>query len=156
MVSGDVDTAFADEIGDRPVAIGIALAIALTSAVWWNWRPRSETPIVTRFTVSLADDELMASYPFRAIAISPDGRQIVWASNLRLNIRSMGSLTPTAIAGTDHGFAIGSPAFSPDGKSIVYATLGDRGAGAVFRTIIQQEEFRRWSARPAATAAFQA
>ena len=118
-----------------PVAIGIVLAIALTSAVWWNWRPRSETPIVTRFTVPLADDELMASFPFRAIAISPDGRQIVWASNLRLNIRSMGSLTPTAIAGTDHGFAIGSPAFSPDGKSIVYATLGDRGAGAVFRTI---------------------
>ena len=118
-----------------PFAIGIVLAIALTSAVWWSLRPRSETPIVTRFTVPLADDELMASYPFRAIAISPDGRQIVWASNLRLNIRSMGSLTPTAIAGTDHGFAIGSPAFSPDGKSIVYATVGDRGAGVVFRTI---------------------
>jgi eukaryotic-like serine/threonine-protein kinase len=118
-----------------PLAIGIGLAIALTSAVWWSLRPRSETPIVTRFTIPLADDELMASYPFRAIAISPDGRQIVWASNLRLNIRSMGSLTPTAIAGTDHGFAIGSPAFSPDGKSIVYSTLGDRGAGAVLRTI---------------------
>jgi serine/threonine-protein kinase len=117
-----------------PVVIGVLLAIALTSVVWWNWRPRSDTPIVTRFSIPLADDEVLASYPFRSIAISPDGRQIVWAANQRLNIRSMGSLTSTAIAGTDHGGAIGSPAFSPDGKSIVYATVG-RGAGTVLRTI---------------------
>jgi serine/threonine-protein kinase len=118
-----------------PVAIGIVLAIALTSIVWWNWRPRSDTPVVTRFSVPLGNDDIMAAYPFRAIAISADGRQIVWAANLRLNIRSMESLTSSAIAGTDHGVAIGSPAFSPDGKSIVYTTVGDRGVGAVLRTI---------------------
>jgi serine/threonine-protein kinase len=59
-----------------PVAIGIVLAIALTSAAWWNWRPRPDTPIVTRFSIPLGDDEIMAGSPFRAIAISPDGRQI--------------------------------------------------------------------------------
>src|SRR5262245_14107544 len=118
-----------------PVVIAIVLASALTSAVWWGLRPTTEAPVVTRFMIPLADDEILASYPFRAVAISPDGRQIVWAANLRLNIRSMGSLTSTAIAGTDHGVAIGSPAFSPDGKSIVYATLGERASGAVLRTI---------------------
>jgi serine/threonine-protein kinase len=117
------------------IAIGMLIAVAITSAAWWMARPRPDSPIVTRFTIPLANDDLVASYPFRSIAISPDGRQIVWASNLRLNIRSMGSLAPTAIAGTDHGVAIGSPAFSPDGKSIVYATVGDRGAGVVLRTI---------------------
>ena len=118
-----------------PFTIGIILAGAVTSALWWSSRPQREAPIVTRFTVALADDDLVSSYPFRSIAISPDGRQIVWASNQRLNIRSMGSLTTTAIAGTDHGLVIGSPAFSPDGKSIVYATVGDRGPGVVLRTI---------------------
>ena len=118
-----------------PVAIGIAMAGALTSALWWNWRPRTEAPIVTRFTIPLADDEQLASYPFRVVAISHDGRQLVWASNGRLNIRSMGSLTPSVIPGTEHGFTIGAVAFSPDGKSIVYSTLGDRGAGPVLRTI---------------------
>ena len=117
------------------VIMGIVIASVLTSAVWWGARPRTEAPIVTRFTIPLADDEQLASYPFRAIAISPDGRQIVWSSNLHLNIRSMGSVTPTVIAGTDHGFAIGTPAFSPDGKSIVYATLGERDRGPVLRTI---------------------
>jgi serine/threonine-protein kinase len=118
-----------------PAAIGIIIAGAATSAVWWALRPRPEPPIVTRFSIPLADDEQVLSYPFRSVAISPDGRQIVWAANLRLNMRSMGSLTPTVIAGTDNGYPVGTPAFSPDGKSIVYATLGDRASGAVLRTI---------------------
>jgi eukaryotic-like serine/threonine-protein kinase len=118
-----------------PVAIGIAIASLATSALWWSLRPRIQTPIVTRFTIPLADDEQLVGYPFRAVAISPDGSQTVWASNLRLNSRSMGSLTRTAIPGTEHGFVIGSPAFSPDGKSLAYSTLGDRGSGPVIRTI---------------------
>jgi serine/threonine protein kinase len=119
-----------------PVIMGIVIASALTSAVWWGARPRTEALIVTRFTIPLADDEQSASYPFRAIAISPDGRQIVWSSNLRLNIRSMGSLTPIVVHGTEQvAGVIGAPAFSPDGKSLVYATLGDRAAGPVLRTI---------------------
>jgi eukaryotic-like serine/threonine-protein kinase len=118
-----------------PIAIGMVIAIAFTSAAWWISRPATATPIVTRFTIPLADDEQAAAYPFRAIAISPDGRQLAWASNLHLNIRSMGSVTPAVVAGTDHGFAIGTPAFSPDGKAIVYATLGERDRGPVLRTI---------------------
>jgi len=114
-----------------PIAIGIALASAVT---WWLMRPIASRPIITRFAIPLADGEQAAAYPFRAVAISPDGRQVVYAANRRLNLRSMSDLSARVISGTDTGSFVGSPVFSPDGQSIAYVTTGGIG-GATIKTI---------------------
>ena len=53
------------------------------------------------------------------IAISPDGRQFVYASNHGLYIRSIGELNARLITGTDNENG-NDPFFSPDGKWIAY------------------------------------
>jgi serine/threonine protein kinase len=59
-----------------PVALGVVLAAAITSAGWWMFRPRPPQSIVTRFELPLAAGEQPGTYPFRNVAISPDGTQM--------------------------------------------------------------------------------
>src|SRR5258706_14241768 len=60
------------------------------------------------------------------LAVSPDGSRIVYAANNRLYVQPMGNGPATAIAGTESTQAVTSPAFSPDGRSLVYWTAVDR------------------------------
>jgi serine/threonine-protein kinase len=119
-----------------PVAIGIVLASALTSGVWWMLKPPPSLALVHRFALPIADGDRLAGYPFRSVAISRDGSQIAYVANERLYLRSMSSLVPTVIAGTDTGVPIGSPAFSPDGSSILFVSARrDSTGGATINTI---------------------
>ena len=92
---------------------GLAIAAAIFSAfVTWVSRPSVERP-VTRFAITLADDQFTAVEAARGIvAVSPDGARIAYTVNARLYIRARDRLASTAIT------AGASPFFSPDGQSV--------------------------------------
>ena len=54
------------------------------------------------------------------VAVSPDGRQIVYSTQEGLVLRSLDQVTPVLVAGTDGGAR--EPFFSPDGQSIGFYT----------------------------------
>ncbi len=105
----------------------IAAAILLLAAIAaWGWlRPR-EHPFMTRYALFLRDNEAVAtSAPGGHVAISPDGRRIVYMGRgegtTRLWMKEAGQVGPTVLAGTDGAT---SPFFSPDGNQLGFVKDG--------------------------------
>ncbi len=111
----------------KPVAplAGVAvLAAAITGLAVWNLRPDVTRP-VTQF--SLLNDEGTAFTIGQPVTISPDGSQIVYASNLQLYLRSLSELEARPIPGVSTpGGTPRFPVFSPDGRSVVFWSQQDR------------------------------
>ena len=106
----------------RPVwqrAIGVVAAAlvgaALTAAVLSRQRP-SPVATVTRFTITLPQGQAL-TVNRRPVALSPDGTRIVYAANNGLFMRSTSEFDARPILGADPGI---TPAFSPDGQSLVF------------------------------------
>lgn len=59
---------------------------------------------------------------FNSLAVSPDGRSIVYGSGPLLNVRQLESVEARAIAGTQGAY---DPFFSPDGSAIAYFSGND-------------------------------
>ncbi|MFI5251696.1 MAG: protein kinase [Bacteroidota bacterium] len=103
-----------------PLLCGI-LGVALLASIWiLVSRGKSSHPII-RLGITLPKGESVESQYFSAIAISPDGTQIVYRTNGRLYKRSMDSFTPEAIPGTENSE---NPFFSPNGKWIGFFSDG--------------------------------
>jgi Tol biopolymer transport system component/tRNA A-37 threonylcarbamoyl transferase component Bud32 len=107
-------------------AIGVA-GVATIAALWGWLRPRPAEPL-TQFSVALRQNEALQPPPTGGggrIAISPDGRQIVFVGpgqgSSQLWLRRLDQLTSTPIAGTDGGY---SPFFSPDGRQVGFIKNG--------------------------------
>jgi eukaryotic-like serine/threonine-protein kinase len=104
-------------------AAGVLTAI-IAGAATWMLKP-IEPKRVMRF-----DYELPAGQQFRdnnyvpSLAVSPDGKQIVYATAEGLYLRSVDEWTAKLIAGTEGGDW--QPFFSPDGQSIGYFSSSDR------------------------------
>ena len=106
---------------------GVAsVAMALAAVLGWSLRERAQRPSVepnlTQFTWSLPEGMGLESAP----VVSPDGRRIAFTavdgrSPSRLFVRSLDSLNPTAVAGTD---GAKQPFWSPDGTSIGFFAFG--------------------------------
>ncbi|MDO8632398.1 MAG: protein kinase, partial [Phycisphaerales bacterium] len=94
-------------------AAWIALAGILAALISWNLKPEPQTP-VRRFTIADKDYE-----PAQGIAISPDGRKIVFSAKGRLWVREIDRLEPRELPGTDNAT---QPIWSPDSTRIAYAT----------------------------------
>jgi eukaryotic-like serine/threonine-protein kinase len=85
----------------RRVAAGVVLAAIgalVAGAAAWTLRPVPDSP-VTRFSVDLAGQIGF----LEPIALSPDGRRIVYAANGRLYSQRLDQDEPTAIPGTELG-----------------------------------------------------
>ncbi len=65
----------------------------------------------------------------RDVAVSPDGSQVAYGALGRIYVRPLPAGAPKVVAGTD-GFAF-DPAWSPDGRSLVYASWSDAAYGRV-------------------------
>ncbi len=113
-----------------PVPWAAALALALAAAVWgWARHPASDTGGVMRFVAQLAPGARLA-FPLSGtgatVAISPDGRRIVYSATTgggsQLYMQPIDQLRPQALAGT-----VGAtfPEFSPDGKWLAFVS-GDQ------------------------------
>ncbi len=98
-------------------------AIAAGLAVWYL-RP-SEPRQLMRFEHYLPEGQqfnIVMESP--ALAISPDGKQIVYSTPEGLYLRSVEELTAQPIVGAEDNAL--EPFFSPDGKWIAYFSVADR------------------------------
>ncbi|HJS74721.1 MAG TPA: transcriptional regulator, partial [Vicinamibacteria bacterium] len=90
-----------------------ALAIAVGVAAFWLFTREAPSRAVTRFEMTVS--EPLASFYLPALAVSPDGREIVYAGVSGLFARRMDRREAALIPGTEGGHG---PFFSPDGESI--------------------------------------
>ena len=112
--------------GKRPWiswAISTVLFLALAVSLAWIFRP-SPPLAITRFPFTLGEGQTIASRNL-ALAISPEGAQMVYVANRRLFLRSMAELEGRPIPGTESNSGVLSPAFSPDGKSLAFWEVSD-------------------------------
>jgi Tol biopolymer transport system component len=101
------------------VCVTAALAVPLTS--WFNTR-HAEAPLAVQFAFSTAPSQPLGTINGRTVALSPDGRLVVYATadsagHVRLFKRALADLGQQPIAGSD---GARYPCFSPDGRSIVF------------------------------------
>src|SRR5262245_4171771 len=96
-----------------------AIAVAATLAVVNRRAPEG----VTRFPFVLPEGQRLSTTARNIIAISPDGRNIVYVANLQLYLRNMGEMEAKPVQGTLQN--AGSPFFSPDGQWIGFFSRSD-------------------------------
>jgi serine/threonine protein kinase/Tol biopolymer transport system component len=100
------------------LAAVLLIGATLPGVVFWSFTGTSP-PTVTRFVVSLPESDRLVSEVGRPLALSPDGRTLVYAAShdgkIQLYRRSLAEFGPFLIAGTEGGRA---PFFSPDGEWI--------------------------------------
>lgn len=110
-----------------PQPWAVAFAIAAIAALWsWLTRPDERAAPPARFELTLPPDarlEVMSS-PL-PIAVSPDGRQVVYAGTSaggrQLYVRKIDELDVRPLSSTSAAI---SPAISPDGRWIAWAGFG--------------------------------
>src|SRR5262249_9910912 len=102
-----------------PWLAAAALAIGLAGAVAWTLGRPVAAPAVTRFTIVPPEAPRFAG-THHVLALSPDGTQLAYLSTSRLFVRPLSGLVAKAIQGTDDLQSLTEPAFSPDGRSIVF------------------------------------
>jgi serine/threonine-protein kinase len=101
-------------------------AAALGAGVLWALRPVPAPAMVSRFTIPLPEGQVFTNTGRHLVAISPDGDRIVYVANGQLHLRSMASLEPVPIPGTEGQRGVLNPVFSPDGRSIAFWLAEDR------------------------------
>ena len=131
-----------------PWLAGIVVCSGLTAtAVWTMTRSVDRPAVPLRFVVTLPESGRLPSSTGSLVAVSPDGRTLLYRalqnSVFRLYVRPLGQFQATAIGDPDAGE---SPAFSPDGQWVAFQvgnvirkvpvaggpsqTLGEMPAGA--------------------------
>jgi eukaryotic-like serine/threonine-protein kinase len=107
-----------------PIVLGL-LGIALASVGLAGWEHRAVMPeaaSVVRFTIPAPQDASSNSLGLNTLAISRDGRSLVYVGQGDgrrpvLMLRTLNDITPRALPGTEDG---NSPIFSPDGRWVAF------------------------------------
>jgi eukaryotic-like serine/threonine-protein kinase len=107
-------------VGWVVAALASAAAVGL-GVMLMRPRPEPELPAsVTRFSIPLADDQRFTNLGRHVLALSPNGRSLVFVANLRLYRRDLSSQDAEPIPGTETRIGILEPVFSPDGEWVAY------------------------------------
>jgi serine/threonine-protein kinase len=104
-------------------AAAAVTAIVVGTTVWMKPAPVAEPGVVTRFSYTLPQNQILRNTGRTTIAISPDGRHFVYNVTGGLFLRSMDGLTAKLITGTES--ALTSPFFSPDGQWVGFYSPTD-------------------------------
>jgi serine/threonine protein kinase/Tol biopolymer transport system component len=104
------------------VAAGMLAGVLITGAIWWSLRngPATTPSASVRFEVDVPRAQGFAQNT-RSLAISPDGRRIVFraGSESQLMLRAIDDLTPRLLISRAN-----SPFFSPDGHWVAFFSSG--------------------------------
>jgi serine/threonine-protein kinase len=105
-------------------AFGSAVVVGAIAA-WLGWSLRSDNSNarrITRFALSLPENERLFAAGTRNLALSPDGMRLAYAANGRLYLWEFDRLASTPIRGTEGSGASSprAPFFSPDGQWVGY------------------------------------
>jgi serine/threonine-protein kinase len=98
--------------------VGAAIGAAAAASYWMS--RRSAAPQIARFTFEAPQGQLF-SRPRQAVAISPDGTRIVYATNVQLYVRSIVDFDAKPLPGTERAL---NPVFSPDSQSVAFFSDG--------------------------------
>ncbi len=110
------------------VTVGLVVlgAVVAGLAVWLLIQPSSPEQSLNRFVMRPSPPVLLVSSSSQEVAISPDGRQLVYMGRRevrsQLYLRSLDDFVDRPIPGTANSF--GSVFFSPDGESIGFFAEG--------------------------------
>ena len=110
-----------------PVALAVLAGAVGIAVGWFAARPPRSAAQVVRFLLPLPEGQSFpAASPRSVIALSPDGREVVFASQAGLFRRSLSDMQVYAIRGTDQFDMVTDPVFSPDGRSLLFYARSDR------------------------------
>ena len=100
-----------------PWSLAGLIAIIAVVAIWILTRP---TPApLSRFVITLPPTADLDGGVDNQLAISPDGRRIVYEATDQFYVRAIDEFVATPLAGTE---SAGQPFFSPDGDSVAFFT----------------------------------
>ena len=102
----------------------VVVGAAIAGYAAWTLKPPPPSQ-VTRFTVQFPESQSLSSQGRQALALSPDGSQLVYTANGRLFVRSLSSLELRPLAGSDLPGGVINPVFSPDGQSVAFRSNAD-------------------------------
>jgi eukaryotic-like serine/threonine-protein kinase len=105
----------------RKAFVVTAVVIVGLASGYGGWTLKPAAPrAVTRSTITLPMGDRFSHTGVHVVALSADGRRLVYTANLRLYTRTMDQLEATPIRGTEGNFdtAGRNPFFSPDGQWI--------------------------------------
>ena len=98
------------------LAFPLAVASALLAAFGvWITTPSPPEPIITRFHIDYPEETAFQQTATLGVAISPDGKWVVFNADRQLWLRAIDDLVATPIRGTE-GARV--PFFSPDGQQV--------------------------------------
>jgi serine/threonine-protein kinase len=132
--------------------VALALAVVVTLRAALGGGATAPMP-VERARISLGTESLRGNSIALRTAIAPDGSAIVFADTVggtnRLWYQARDQARPTPIAGTESPALVQAPAFSPDGRWIVFATDGEirrvpREGGTALT--LAEDAVRSWNA----------
>jgi eukaryotic-like serine/threonine-protein kinase len=96
--------------------------VALASVLVTRWFTPKTAPLsVVRAVEELPSDQIPSGDARTRLAISPDGKNLIYVAKQRLYVRPLDSVEAVPIAGTESGV---NPFFSPDGKWLGFWSSG--------------------------------
>ena len=107
-----------------PVSAGVIVGALIAGPAVWMLPPEPDAS-VSRFSIPLSEGQAFTNGGRLLVALSPDGKQLVYVANNRLFLRALADLEPREIAGTDLGSAVTTPVFSPDGQALAFYAQAD-------------------------------
>ncbi|MBP1624834.1 MAG: serine/threonine protein kinase, partial [Acidobacteria bacterium] len=102
------------------IAAALSLGAILAGIAVWQMKPTPppEPRPIVRFEIELPEEQKFADLADPVLAVSPDGKQLVYCTTKGIYSRPIDNLVARLIAGTEEDPH--QPFFSPDGKSIGY------------------------------------
>jgi serine/threonine protein kinase/Tol biopolymer transport system component len=97
---------------------------AIAGYAAWTLKP-SPPSAVTRFAIPLPEGQTFTNIGRQALALSPDGAQLVYVADNRLYSRPLSGFQARPIPGSESATGVVNPAFSPDGQSIAFRNNTD-------------------------------
>jgi serine/threonine protein kinase len=104
-----------------PLAAGSILGAMVAAFIAWNLKPEPPPRRVQRTSIVLPEGQELSRLDRVAIAISPDGRNLVYSANDQLYLRPLDEIEGRPLDGTREAINV---FFSPDGKWFGFVANG--------------------------------